>query len=530
MDRYDTCNRQTRGQLNNRGITLVEILITFAIIAVVGGLIVGIVMAATKSYRTNDAEVDMQYDAQLLLNQIETYVLAADEGLEQDGNEYRIYSSDADDLIIRILNWDSAQQTLFFSQVRRKADTSEVEEVAQTPLAENVNAFSMDLSKADKERKVTTTLELIDGQKTYDASVIWSLRNGVLINAENVEDYVEDTPEVSKIEKVIVNSTRKILVPGKSQLFTAEVIGTYYPSQKVTWSIAGNTDSDTVITKNGVLYLGENERGDEANGGAIIVTARSVQDPSIAGSLTIYVHYAGIYIYPEEAWISTNSSSSDPDHNGQNSVQLYYELLGEGLSANNVTWTVLSRSQQGEWTSHHMPDLQNVQKVVVMDSEDPGAYTISASANINGNTFSSNQPVVHRVLIDCDDSDHYLYYKEGAKLTIKGMEDVAEGDFVIANSLKEIKNNSQATKFYLYDTRGVMTYSNLQKDYLTGEWTCDVQLTVDWNLVKWMFQSFRDQSTSICVYEAGTTFPKTHSDGNTFEYGFTVYKMKISWG
>ena len=82
--------------------------------------------------------------------------------------------------------------------------------------------------------------------------------------------------------------------------------------------------------------------------------------------------------------------------------------------------------------------------------------------------------------------------------------------------------------FYLYDTRGVLSFGKTDQEY-RRKLGCTATFDPDRSILRWLFGGFRSQSTSIGVYRAGETIRRTDKNGNTYEYGFSVNKMGISW-
>lgn len=183
MDRNQSGNRKALSKLNNAGISLVEILVTIAILGVVGGIVIGFLQSGTKSYQNTDREVDMQYDAQVLLNQVGDYVINANSGLKQKDNTVYIYNTNENTLETEILSWDSQEQILYYEKTE-KVNETERPVVDKTVLSKNVSQFSVDLAKADAERKVNAELTLQKDQKTYEATATWNLRNSVAVSVD----------------------------------------------------------------------------------------------------------------------------------------------------------------------------------------------------------------------------------------------------------------------------------------------------------------------------------------------------------
>ena len=171
--------------------------------------------------------------------------------------------------------------------------------------------------------------------------------------------------------------------------------------------------------------------------------------------------------------------------------------------------------------------MQNNQKIHINATETSGDFTVSASVTDDaGHVFTSNQAVVHVVRIEADRKS--MAYMGSAKLTIYGLEELAAGGLKIASSTDEIKEDSGSGNFYLYDTRGVLSYGRPTKN-VDGSWECTATFDPDRSILRWLFGGFRSQSTSIGVYRAGETIRRTDKNGSTYEYGFSVNKMGISW-
>ena len=194
-------------------------------------------------------------------------------------------------------------------------------------------------------------------------------------------------------------------------------------------------------------------------------------------------------------------------------------LTSTGLKISDLVWSASK--------SNYNNDLQNNQKIHINATETSGDFTVSASVTDDaGHVFTSNQAVVHVVRIEADRKS--MAYMGSAKLTIYGLEELAAGGLKIASSTDEIKEDSGSGNFYLYDTRGVLSFGRPTKN-VDGSWECTATFDPDRSVLRWLFGGFRSQSTSIGVYRAGETIRRTDKNGSTYEYGFSVNKMGISW-
>ena len=86
------------------------------------------------------------------------------------------------------------------------------------------------------------------------------------------------------VESVVITSIKNSLKQGESMQLVSKVKGINLPSQKVTWSISGNTDSNTTISDKGILSVSLNEKAKQ-----ITVTATSVADNTKSASVTITI-------------------------------------------------------------------------------------------------------------------------------------------------------------------------------------------------------------------------------------------------
>ena len=59
---------------DNRGVTLVELLISFAILGIVSAVIAGFITTSSNTYSTLTTEVNLQYESQMAMNQLQGYI------------------------------------------------------------------------------------------------------------------------------------------------------------------------------------------------------------------------------------------------------------------------------------------------------------------------------------------------------------------------------------------------------------------------------------------------------------------------
>lgn len=95
------------------------------------------------------------------------------------------------------------------------------------------------------------------------------------------------TTQTTTVTGVSVTPGTVTVSRGQKVAFTAQVNGSGYISQDVTWSITGNTSEGTYINPDGLLFVAVDETA--TAGAPITVTATSVQDDGQTGTASVTV-------------------------------------------------------------------------------------------------------------------------------------------------------------------------------------------------------------------------------------------------
>lgn len=304
---------------NNKGVTLVELIVAVAIMVIVGVAITGFVLMGTRQYRAANEEVNLQYEAQVSVNQIQDLLIDATNGVSytlndamvlQDteyvpatkesinkkvicayncetvsggGMESAIYTATE-------IKWDEASKTLVYSKyrydVRADGTYSRQQIISDTLFAQYVEGFTADLSRIVSDNAVEVSIDYKCGSKRYSTNHTITLRNQVVVNREEEEVFREVSLKLAPAVSKVVVTPSEVYVDAGSRFagFSAKVIGVNYPIQNVEWSIANTASLDnaskTYIDANtGELTIDSNETCK-----IIEVVATSLQSKMTAGA------------------------------------------------------------------------------------------------------------------------------------------------------------------------------------------------------------------------------------------------------
>lgn len=114
------------------------------------------------------------------------------------------------------------------------------------------------------------------------------------------------------------------VMQGASQVFTARVLGTGNPSQRISWQISGSSSAYTRITDNGILYVGADEPSS-----VLYIYANAYDNSAQGASARVEVTRAGTSNNASQNNTGTNINGSP---SGNNSTS-----AGSSASGNNGT-------------------------------------------------------------------------------------------------------------------------------------------------------------------------------------------------
>ncbi len=300
---------------NNKGITLVEVLVTVAILSIVIVTASTFMTTSSRSFARESADSDVQSEAELAVNQIEDLIIDVNGGVsmtdDTDKMELLLYHAEDDSSGVtvykkRTVTWDKTNGNIDCSEWNMVYDSSVDDYVedgaavyAGQLLADNVTNFIVDLSDtvikkgAAKNggdltivRSVSIRVDCEDstGRADYATSPIITLRNRMMYG-NNAKEIFNLTPVAdTTFQLYISNDTVDTAVPIIDRVTSVEKTGVYHIfamvnlgsciNDLVDWEIE-EADSISMIDADGVLSVAEYEPN-----AYLTITARYKSNPS----------------------------------------------------------------------------------------------------------------------------------------------------------------------------------------------------------------------------------------------------------
>lgn len=315
---------QKRGRMmrkNQRGFTIVELLIAIAILAIVVAAVCSFILVGSRSYASANSDISVQQEAQLALNQMSDVLIDTTRsvnyaGYDASGNPVLALKDSefgfepvakslimyngvpvqkasatpgADpDISIEPGNgnkhyqfyWDKIDETLYYTELNVQESDKNPEDIHFPPfgdpgwvvLAEHVTKFEVDLTQVEEKRVVQLELTFVNGKREYNTSNNVTIRNKVAVNDAEIGPL-----DRSKTLSIIPKELSVILEPGEPYHFsTPKVIGQNVTDKSVTWTMGPGYSGGSRFTDeaNGILQIA----ADEPAGSFIVVVKTNAKD------------------------------------------------------------------------------------------------------------------------------------------------------------------------------------------------------------------------------------------------------------
>jgi len=393
-------------QNNNNGLSLVELIITVAMLAIVGSIIAAFIATSSKTYTRVSAEVDIQEEAQLTVNQIKDLVIDANRavifGLEAPTESFTVLDGSVSEtdiiddwvnnqgvaigtikkvLVVYNEEYLAATNSYQFPIVKiiYNADEGKLYYAKKTfadlasinistfgtggadthLLSESVTNFQVDLSQIDKSIldlvvNFSSSKVIGEGQSFFATPTI-NLRNKVIVSEVLTDIYNEaEVVKNSFVNSVTIKKGTAIitsdgLTRGTGASYTGVVdiqFGASTTSSEVVWSITGSAGSTkSTITGTGVLNVAIDEPSS-----ILEVRATSVADPTKYASISIYVadiiRPTSIDIVVTESATNNNLTGVRKTYTATATIN-YNEGPSKVATASEIRWEMLTSLPAG---------------------------------------------------------------------------------------------------------------------------------------------------------------------------------------
>ena len=310
-------------KINNKGLTLVEVMCTVAILGIASTAISSALVTSSRNYQRGVSEIDVQQNSQFVKNQIENLIIDAAGDVVFENNELKIQGSDADYTII----FKPEEETLYYIENDNYSDLH--------ILAENVKFFEADTSNFATNRTVAFDLKIAKQGREFCSTHLVTSRNGISSSAPLL-------PYIATINKLILEPNEE---------YDIDAVAANLTNQGVNWKVELTQDDSTKINSEGVLKIGNNETAN-----AVIVTVSSKEldengDPK--ATTTIPVSIRRINDFSVYGYLT-----SGIDKMAGATYEIYPSLMGRNLNKDigtayddnyvdprQVQWIVYSPSQ-----------------------------------------------------------------------------------------------------------------------------------------------------------------------------------------
>lgn len=382
-------------RIGKKGFTLVEVIVSLAIMTIVAGSVGAFIVAGNNSFLRGNKELTLQEEAQLAANQMIDLIIDVEKDInftpDHTGTAVDLDGSTAKDAAgneittahvseLRLVNnentymirWQgtasgdyATANQVYLYEVKNTTDADGNlvvgDPTTATPalMAEHVTSFSVDLSQVKDKRKVILNMTFTYQDRSYDIAETIKLRN----------DLEQTGVNYSWISGLVIKPEQAEVALGDSKKFEYSLSGDEEAvAQGVEWKVtkADGTACKSTIKADGTLIVKEDE---DLGENELLVTCTAVADPTLKATATVSViEYISLKIDPTTATVE------------QNSVFAFsYELEASSNEVKNggVEWKLDGAVSNDTWINPTTGELH------VSENETPGTAVLTVTCTVN---------------------------------------------------------------------------------------------------------------------------------------------------
>ena len=259
---------------NQKGFTLVELIIAIAILAVVSLAICGFIVVGSRGYTAANTDIMLQQEAQLALNQISDVIIDTTDSISYgDGTNLVLkdseFSGEPSEKILVVVNkkdsnndndsyrfeWSKDDQIIYFNTSDTVIDDANpvpvFDDSKKAILAQHVREMHIDISQFEENRVVMVSMTFEKGNKEYTTSNNVTVRNRIALNKVDIEP-------MKKADEFTITTVKNVtLEPGDVYTLPATVASTS-ADQDIKWELV-DTGTTSTISADGQLSIGTDE-------------------------------------------------------------------------------------------------------------------------------------------------------------------------------------------------------------------------------------------------------------------------------
>lgn len=179
-------------KLNNKGVTLIELIVTMAVLSIVTVGIQGFIRTSAKINANAIPKVKLQYESQIVMANVQKRLINANKSVFfENGKLLMISEDDNEEEVVSLLVFNEADNTLYYGE-----STGQAGEVTVYKLAEYITDFTIEfVETVDEEVSKVTQADVIlkmdRNGKEYEGKMSVSLRNKPTIDNRSIGYSIE---------------------------------------------------------------------------------------------------------------------------------------------------------------------------------------------------------------------------------------------------------------------------------------------------------------------------------------------------